>query len=597
MQTYNTIYEYITQQETNYELPIQIIDAYDWSMKEHIKLSTLYKNGQFSTGKDDNKPFKNIVRPILNLQYRSEGFDVKDVELFVNDAKDYYKSFLIKKFHEKWARANSLDTFIDELVECYVDYGGCLVKNVNQVRPEVVPLQSIVFCDQTDILSGPIGIKHFYSPEQLKEMEKIGWGSESNGAMATIDEVITLAEDSKVIDRSEGKKVKTPGKYIEVYEVHGCLPKHFLQDTEYSESKQYENQMQIVCFYDKGDGSGKNGITLFKGKEKKSIFKLILRDKIYGRALGFGGAEELFEPQVWVNYDIIRIKDMLDMAAKVLYQTTDESFANRNKTVDLENGEIMVVADNKQISQVNTTPVNISLFERSVAEWEAHAQQIGSANDALMGKSPNAGTPFKLQELVTNEGKSIHDYRRGKIATFVDEIYRDWVIPYIVKEINKGQEFLSELDYDEMQSISDSVVRSEANKMIVEKILNGEDVVPDEIEMHKQMVRDQFKQGGNKKFIEIFKDEMKDSNIDVFTNIAGKQKDLAGKVDKLTNIFRTVISAPQVLQQPGMAKLFNQIIESSGLSPIDFSGITNAQPQQPQLTNQPAPQEKMAITQ
>ena len=70
--------------------------------------------------------------------------------------------------------------------------------------------------------------------------------------------------------------------------------------------------------------------------------------------------------------------------------------------------------------------------------WEAHAQQMGAANDAIMGETPASGTPFDLQELVTQEASSLHEYRKGKIATFVDEIYQDWIIPYIVREISKG---------------------------------------------------------------------------------------------------------------------------------------------------------------
>src|SRR6185312_8895933 len=73
--------------------------------------------------------------------------------------------------------------------------------------------------------------------------------------------------------------------------------------------------------------------------------------------------------------------------------------------------------------------------------------------------------------------------------------------------------------------------------------------------------------------------------IAVMWDVAGKQKDLKGDADKLTNIFRQIIQSPQVFQIPGMAKLFNEIIESSGFSPVDFSGMTNLPP----AAAQPAP--------
>ena len=79
---------------------------------------------------------------------------------------------------------------------------------------------------------------------------------------------------------------------------------------------------------------------------------------------------------------------------------------------------------------------------------------------------------------------------------------------------------------------------------------------------------------------------MKNTPISVKVNIVGKQKYLPQMTDKLVNIFRTIISAPQILQNPGMQKLFNEIIENSGLSPINFTGLQFQAPQQ--VEQQPA---------
>ena len=582
------IFSFITTQETAFALPIKIEDGWEWNMREHIKLSILYKNSKFSTGNNDgNRPYKNIIRPILNLQYRAEGFDVKDIVLFVNDRKNYFKSFLIKKFHEQWARENKIDTFIDKMVESYVDFGGVLVKNVNEVRPEVVSLQSIVFCDQTDILSGPIGIKHYFSPDQLREMEAAGWGNESYGATHTLDDVITLSQAVKKRD-TQGKEVPTPGKYIEVYEVHGTLPEKFLGEKYSDDENGYCAQMQIVCFYQTQDMQ-KQGIVLWKGKEKESPFKLILRDEIFGLALGLGGAEELFEPQVWVNYDQIRMKDMLDAVSKVVHLTDDETFYSRNRNLrNIKNNEVLHLADGKTVRQMDTYPRNIAIFEKSVQQWEAHAQQMGAAGDAIMGESPSAGTPFKLQELVTQEAHGIHEYRKGKLATFLDEIYKDWIIPHIVKEITKGQEFVAELDFGEMQGVAEQIAENRANRERNNQVLNGDDLQDKEV--IKQQIRDEFMRGGSKKFLEIIKGEMKGTPVDVSVNIAGKQKNLSAMTDKVVNIFRQIFANPQgflqVMQIPAAASSFNEILEFSGMSPIDFGGIKLETTQQP--INQPA---------
>ncbi len=212
-----SIYNFIKQQEIAYALSIPMNESWNWGMKEHIKISTLYKNSQFATGNSqserDFKPFKNIVRPILNLRYRAEDIDVKDILLYVDDPDSYHLSFLVKKYHDDvYVIENDLDTFFDELKESKIDFGGGLSKKTKEPKPEVVALQSIAFCDQTDIMSGPIAIKHFFSPDQLKDMEKAGWGSESNGATISIDNLIVLARSEQVKDTQTSIKTKTPGR-------------------------------------------------------------------------------------------------------------------------------------------------------------------------------------------------------------------------------------------------------------------------------------------------------------------------------------------------------------------------------------------------
>lgn len=603
---YNTIFDYITTQEAQYQNPIPITDTWDWSMKDHIKTSKLYNNSQLMTGKNDFKPVKNITRPILNVQKRAEDIEVRDVQLYVDSAEKYHLSFLVKKYHDDvFVIENDMDTFFDELNCSRIEYGGGLSKKLDKPAPEVVPLESIAFCDQTDILSGPLGIKHFYSPDQLMGMESKGWGSKANGATITIDELITLSTEQKRQDK-DGAIAKTPGRYIEVYEVHGNLPKRFASPDD--QSGKYETRLFIVAFYQKKSGDGKQGVILYTAPEKELPFKLIKRDPIYGRALGFGGAEELFEAQVWVNYDMIRMQDMLDAASKTILFSTDPAVAQKNKVRNMDNLDIIDLAPNTQIGQIDSYPRNIKVFENSVAQWEAHAQQMGAANDAIMGESPTAGTPFKLQELVTQESHGLHEYRRGQYAKHLEEIYNDWIIPHIKKEITKGDsEFLSELSLEELQYVTEALVTCKSNDMIKEKILNGEEVNPEEVDAFKQMTKDEFKKKGNKHFIKILKDDFKDTELGVKVSVAGKSKNLAASVDKLVNIFRFAFSNPQgfaqTMQIPGMGKAFNEILEFSGLSPVDFSGMeelsqkmqqqeamAQQQAQPPQSASQQAPQ-------
>src|SRR4051812_3173783 len=108
------IFSYITQQESNYKKPIKLPGNWPWNMKEHLETSYLYINSQLTTGKDDFKPVKNIILPILNLEHRTEDIEVKDVAIYVDDPAAYHLSFLVKKYHDDvFVVENDMDTFFD----------------------------------------------------------------------------------------------------------------------------------------------------------------------------------------------------------------------------------------------------------------------------------------------------------------------------------------------------------------------------------------------------------------------------------------------------------------------------------------------------
>lgn len=592
MKTAETVYEYITTEEGGFKLPIEVISGWSWNFPEHVRISILYKNSELETGKMkgtvDEKPVKNIVLPILNLRYRAEDIDIKDVVLYVDDPTQYHLSFLVKKYHDDvFVLENDLDTFFDEVKESKIDFGAGLIKDIGEAKPDIVALQSIAFCDQTDMLSGPICIKHQYTPDQLKEMEEVGWGDEKNGATATIDDVLEKAEQKKPSDNTDTSQNNTPTNYLEVYELHGVLPSQYLNEKD--EGRIFVRQLHIVTFYI-DTNNRKQGMTLFAKEEKKSPFKAVFGDKIYGRALPRGGVEELFEPQIWINYDMIRMKQMLDAVSKIIAVTDDGQLAARHPSglKNLDNMELLEVAPGKQVSILNTYPRNLALFEKSVAEWEAHAQSIGAANDSILGKAPASGTPFKLQELVTAESHGLHDYRRGKYAKFIEEVYRDLILPYIASKISQGAEFLTELSSDEMEYLSDQIAENLANRKRNEQVLDGE--IPEDKETLKEQFKQDFRKAGTKRFINILKDELKKAPLKVKVNVSNKQKDLSVMTDKLVNIFRFVFSTYDpntqqfaVFQNKGMVKLFNQIIEHSGFSPVDFNFQMTAMPSPMQM--------------
>ena len=574
-----TIFQYIVSEETNYKTrEISLAENWSWNMSQHLSLSSHMKFGKYLQSSNDprtKQPYQNIILPILEFRYAAEDRDVKDIIFEAEDPDRQHLSFLIKKYWDDvFTIENNLDEFLDDAVEEKVDYGGVLIKKGAEAVPEVLNLQTIAFCDQTDILGGPIGFKFNFSPQALKRKAKLGWGVENNGANITIEELITLASKEKdpANTNQAGNQNQSTGKNIEVYVVRGTLPSAYLKGHDMDT---LTDQVQVVGFYT--DEKGRQGVTLYKSKETESVLKFHAPKKVHGRALGWGGVEALIDPQIWANFAEIHKNNLLKSASKNRLFTDDDSYSSRNKIQDMENDEITVIDKESKygIRQIPVGTVNIQLFDRRVQELEDHAQKLAGVTDPLLGKSPAAGTPFRLQERVIFEGKKPHERTAGKFDKFIEEIINDWVIPHIIREITKGKKFLSTLTSDQMEYILQRVPRNRAIKAQWEDVLSGR--IPQDLNILIEEEKQKLTQNGNQQVLEILKEEFRDVKMKVKVRVSSKQKDMAQFTDKLVNVLRQYLTLPpEVKQDPVTVELLSQILEASGISPASLGKFTTA---------------------
>ena len=82
--------------------------------------------------------------------------------------------------------------------------------------------------------------------------------------------------------------------------------------------------------------------------------------------MGRGGVEELFESQVWTNWDEIKITEMLDSASKTIHFSDDPTFKSRNNLNNVKNNEVLSLQEGRKIQQLDTYPRNLQVFNDSV---------------------------------------------------------------------------------------------------------------------------------------------------------------------------------------------------------------------------------------
>jgi hypothetical protein len=118
------------------------------------------------------------------------------------------------------------------------------------------------------------------------------------------------------------------------------------------------------------------GVTLYAGIEDEDPYKYLPYEEVDGCGLGKGVIESLFETQVWTNYSEKQKKDMLDLAAKIIFQTTDGNIAAQNVLTDLETGQIVKTAKDTSLGRVDSSASSFAQFQALAADWDKQAERV-----------------------------------------------------------------------------------------------------------------------------------------------------------------------------------------------------------------------------
>jgi hypothetical protein len=584
-----SIYEFVRQaRDDYYSQRIEVVPGYEFSQYETLRTIELYDNSQFLSGNKDSlgreKGFFNITKFRRNVATRATDLDTKDVHPESTRAtqKGYIQSFVLSLKNRNWMKEANLATFLNRMGYTRPKYGHVVVKKVereDELELHVVPWRDLI-TDQVDITNGVKIERHYYTPAMLKTIAPESW--------TNIDEAIATAKRSRndqLAQKQSENTNRTPGKYIEVYEIHGVLPTSFLAGTsdkyplDYGSEDEYERQMHVVVLDESKEGKDADGniggVTLYGGIEESDPYKDLAWEKVDGRGLGVGVVEDCFEAQVWTNDSIQKKKDALTFAGKILFQTTDGNIAARNVLTDLESGSIITTAPQTSITQVNNTPAALPGFDELIQQWNQQAENATSTYQAITGETMPSGTPFRLVATLNKEAGSMFVYRRQEAGLFLQEIYRDWVLPFLVKQLKKQKELTGSLEGEEQEMIATALAHAERFNFAKEKLLSGKVTdqfgnvtLPEDMQRVFETTRQRELSAGTRRSFKLPEDYFDDweGTVDVITT--GEQENKDAVMETLFNIFQIVAKFPQVLQDPVMARLFNQIVEKAGVSPL-----------------------------
>lgn len=588
----NEIAELVRKAENDYVTGTTTISKYvEFSQYENIEKIDAYLNSKHISGDKDSlgrdKPFFNIVTAARNIWYRATDIDRKNIRIKADEISQFLAAFIATIHLQEWMRRSGFGAVLNDWGRALATYGSSVLKFVEkdgELKATIVPWNRLI-SDTVDFENNPKIEVLWMTPAQL--LKNKAYDQEM------VEKLLETRESRETTDH---QKKDTKSEYIKLYEVHGELPLSYLTGKR-KDGDDYVQQMHVVSFVAKKDKGAFDDFTLYKGREAKDPYMITHLIKEDGRAQGIGAIEHLFEAQWMKNHSIKGVKDYLDVASKLIMQTSDGNFVGQNVLSAIESGDILVHAPQQELTLVNTAKSDITALQSFGQQWEVLAKEITSTPDALRGENQPSGTAWRQVEALRTESHSLFELMTENKGLHVEDMMRKFVIPFLKKKMDTTDELTATLDSQALSQFDSIYVPNEAirrdNEQLKKTILSGEVAQNLDQNATEQDIKKELSTFGTQRFIKpseikskTWKHLLKDLEWDVECDITGEEVDKEAVMTTLTTVLQTVATNPLILQDPNMRMLFNEILNTTGaISPIQLSQL----PAQPQPVTQPQP--------
>lgn len=590
-ETQNNVAELVRKNESDFINGTTTISKYvDFSLSENLDKIDAYLNSKHVSGSTDSmgrdKPFFNICTAAVNIWYRATDLDRKNIKIKPSKKKEVVEAFLATIHLQKWMRESNFGVFLNEWGRTLARYGSAVVKFIEsegKLHSTVVPWNRLIV-DPIDFDNDVVIEILELTPAQLKKRK--GYDQD----------IVQKLIDTKTTRETTGKfKKDTKSNFIKLYEVHGEMPLSYLTGKEKDE-KEYVQQMHIISYVAGKEKGTYDDFCLYKGKEEKNPYMITHLIKEDGRTLAIGAVENLFEAQWMLNHTSKQIKDQLDLASKLIFQTSDGNFVGQNALNSIETGDILIHQANQPLTQLANTSHDISSLQNFGQQWKVLATEINGISESMMGKSAPSGTAWRQVEALLNEAHSLFELMTENKGLDLENMLRTYVLPYLKKKLNTSKEVEATLDEHDINKLNAMYIPAEVirrdNEQIIKSILRGEVASNIDPIAEEQKILQQLSGEGNERFFKpsdiedtTWKEVFKDLEWKLEVDITGEQRDNQNDMQTLSTIFQTIASNPMVLQDPNAKMLFNKILTHTGtVSPLEIAQIkTPVAPMQNQM--------------
>lgn len=561
----------LEQIKLNYDKTIDLVDGLPFSQKKQIRTIEFYNNSKYLNGQKDEmgreKPFMQILNAICDVENTAKDLDTKDIQVTSDDANHYTESWLLSKDIYVWMKETNFAKTLNDMRDMHTRYGSLLVKKCMKdgVLTLELPEWKNLITDQRKIVERPIIETHWMTAIDIAK--KTEWNSK---------EVLKKLEESH------------SNRTVPVYEVRGTFSKAMFKDAigeKYTpkDKKKFSYQLYYIAGLPSEEKANPNLEAfeiLYCEDDTEEVYKYLARKPKAGRAFGVGVMEEGEEAQVWTNDAVLKQYRAMEYTTKVIGQTASKKLKGRNLLTETDDGTILETEEGKPIEALNLLPSGgLNQYSLIVQQWYDQLQKTTSAYSAQRGETPPSGTPFRLQATVLQQSSSVFKVLQQEFGIFITEIFEDWIMPHLAKNLNKEHILSYEFSPDELKEIDSKFSRFHAMEQAKEKILAGGDFTQEEYEAFIETYDAFIKQTKSQRFIDIPKNFYKNLKFKVTVNVTGEQRNKAATLESLNNILITYASNPNLANDPVASQLLTRIVElaDAGISPVQISSAISEQ--------------------
>jgi hypothetical protein len=597
-----TVATRVRQLESDYQSgTVTISEHVDFDLKSTISRIEAYLNSRHISGSTDSqgreKPFFNIVTAAANIWYRATDIDRKDIRIKTDKQSNWVATMLANIKLQEWMRDESFGQFLNEWGRTLARYGSAVVKFVEaegKLHKMVVPWNTLIV-DPIDFENNIVVEVLDLTPAQLRQRK--------NYDQTMVKALIESSKQTR--ETLDGQNKDNKSGYIRIYEAHGLIEKSCLTEDE-KDDDVFVQQMHVISYTANKEG-GYDEFTLYKGKEDKNPYMITHLIKEDGRSLAIGAVENLFQSQWMLNHSAKLVKDQLDMASKLIYQTSDSRFVGTNALNAIENGDILIHEVNQPLTQVNNVSHDIASIQSMGNSWKQLGNEINGISEAMLGETPKSGTAWRQTEAVLNESRSLFELMTENKSLALEDMFKIYIIPYLKKTLGNKKEIVATLNDYGVKKLEKIYVKNSAikrvNDKIIEDVLNDQKPTP---EMQAQMmsqealnVQDSLNSMGDERFFapdELSEKEWKDIigniGLDVYVDVTGESNSSAMAMTTLNTMFQTLVAMQGRPMSPQEKLVFSKILNEVGtVSPVELNETETApqpvqvQPNQLEITN------------